>query len=147
MVLLRELVGACRALRSEMGLSPAQRVPLLVAGDRALLHHLERYLPTLAKVSAVDSVDDLPVTDAPIKVVGETALMLHIEVNVAAERERIAKEIARLEAEIAKLEAKLANDKFVDRAPAHVVEQERTRLAVLGATLDQLKSQLARLSG
>jgi valyl-tRNA synthetase len=147
MALLKELVGACRALRSEMGLSPAQRVPLLVAGDPELLRHFAPYLPTLAKVSAVDIVDDLPVTDAPSRVVGETRLMLHIEVDVAAERERIAKEIARLEAEIGKLEPKLANQKFVERAPAQVVEQERTRLAGLHATLDQLSEQLARLSG
>ncbi len=146
MALLRDLVGACRALRSEMGLSPAQRVPLLVAGDPDMLLHFAPYLPALAKVSAVNIVDDLPVTDAPIGVVGDTRLMLHIEVNVAAERERLTKEVARREADIAKLEAKLANESFVSRAPAQVVEQERARLASQSATLEQLKQQLARLS-
>ncbi len=146
MALLRDLVGACRALRSEMGLSPAQRVPLLVAGDPDLLLHFAPYLPALAKVSVVNIVDDLPVTDAPIEVVGDTRLMLHIEVNVAAERERLSKEIARLETEIGRVSTKLANETFVARAPAQVVEQERTRLASLRATLDQLKAQLARLS-
>ena len=72
--------------------------------------------------------------------------MLHIEIDVAAERERIAKEIARLEAEFAKANAKLGNDGFVARAPADVVEQERARLSGFSATLQQLKSQLARLS-
>ena len=147
MALLQDLVGACRALRGEMGLSPAQRVPLLVAGDPDMLMHFAPYLPSLAKVSAVNIVDDLPATDAPVGIVGETRLMLHIEVNVAAERERLAKEIARLETEIAKAAAKLANESFVARAPAHVVEQERTRAAGLQATLEQLKPQLARLSG
>ena len=147
MALLRDLVGACRALRSEMGLSPAQRVPLMVAGDPDLLLHFAPYLPALAKVSAVNIVDDLPVTDAPIEVVGDTRLMLHIEVNVAAERERLAKEVARLETEIGRVSAKLANESFVARAPAQVVEQERARAAGLKTTLDQLKPQLARLSG
>jgi len=147
MALLKDLVGACRALRSKMGLSPAQRVPLLVVGKSDMLLHFAPYLPALAKVSAVNIVDDLPVTDAPIEVVGDTRLMLHIEVDVAAERERLAKDIARIEVELAKTTVKLANGNFVSRAPAAVVTQERTRAAGLEATLEQLKHQLARLSG
>ena len=147
MAVLKNLVGACRALRSAMGLSPAVRVPLLIAGDPDTLKRYAPYLASLAKVSEVTIVDDLPITDAPTEVVGETRMMLHIEVDVVAERERIAKEVARLEGEIAKATAKLANDSFVARAPAQVVEQERTRLAGFAATLEQLKPQLARLSG
>ncbi|MFA5916499.1 MAG: hypothetical protein WC830_23385, partial [Burkholderiales bacterium] len=47
--------------------------------------------------------------------------------------------------EIAKARGKLANSGFVARAPAQVVAQEQERLAAFSVTLDNLKSQLAKL--
>ena len=92
-------------------------------------------------------VDELPATDAPVQIVGEYRLMLHIEVDVAAERERIAKEIARHEGEIAKAQTQ-ARQRGLRRArAAAVVEQERARLAGFSATLDKLREQYARLGG
>jgi valyl-tRNA synthetase len=134
-----------------MGVSPAEKVPLMAvpgtARDRMLLADFAPHLAALARLSGVEIVDELPHTEAPVEVVGETRLMLHIEIDVVAECERLAKEIARLEGEIAKANAKLANESFVARAPAAVVEQERTRLAAITATLDKLRPQLQRLAG
>jgi valyl-tRNA synthetase len=73
--------------------------------------------------------------------------MLDVAVDVAAERERVARDIARHEGEIAKSQAKLANESFVARAPGAVVEQERSRLASTTATLAKLREQYARLGG
>jgi len=77
---------------------------------------------------------------------GSGKVMLHVEIDRAAERERLAKEAARLDGEIAKSEAKLGNASFVERAKAEVVEQEKKRLADFRAKLDDLRSQLARLA-
>ncbi len=62
---------------------------------------------------------------APIKVVDDYRLLLKIEVDVGAERDRLDKEIARLENEIRKAEGKLGNSSFVERASAAVVAQEK----------------------
>ena len=145
---LKAMIYACRNLRGEMNISPAQRLPLVAAGDKAALAVYAPYLAGLAKLAEVQIVDEIGAEElAPVAVAGETRLMLKVEIDVAAERERLGKEIARLEGEIAKAEGKLGNASFVDRAPATVVQQERDRLAGFKATVDKLKPQLAKLGG
>ncbi|TAK45881.1 MAG: valine--tRNA ligase [Betaproteobacteria bacterium] len=145
--LLKQWIDACRNLRSGMGLSPQQKVPLYAAGDAQTVARFAPYLKPkpLAQLSEVHAVKELPPEDAPVAVAGDFRLMLHVEVDVAAERERLAKEIARLEGELTKSRAKLGNASFVERAPAAVVAQERTRLAGFDSTLGQLRSQLQKL--
>ena len=151
---LKALTYACRNLRGEMNVSPAQKIPLVASGDSAACAELADcapYLKALAKLTEIDIVEadafDAVVAKAntPVAVVGTTRLTLKIEIDLAAERERLSKEIARLENEVAKAEAKLANQSFVARAPAQIVEQEKKRLADFGATLEKLRPQLARL--
>ena len=145
-VALKEMVNACRALRGEMNLSPALRIPLLAMGDRQTLADFSPYLMALAKLSHVEIMQDgLPHAEAPVAIIGEFRLMLKIEVNIAAERERLTKEIARIKDETAKAEIKLANKNFVERAPIKVVEQEKERLANFGGMLEKLKDQLRKL--
>ena len=155
---LKALVNACRQLRGELNLSPAQKVPLVAFGDDGTVARFGRYLVPLARLSTVTVADDAPsgsgtgtataddgAADAPVAVVGTTRLVLKVEVDIAAERERLGKEAARLENEIAKAHGKLANENFVARAPAQVLEQEKARLAGFTATLEKVSAQLARL--
>jgi len=146
---LKDLVDACRSLRGEMGLSPAEKVAVMIDGDTDGIgvRGMIPYLKALAKLSDVAIRDKLPESDAPIAVVDRVRVMLDVKVDVAAECERLSKEITRLQNEIAKAQAKLSNEGFVARAPATVVAQERERLAGFNATLAKLKPQFDRLCG
>ncbi|QDX80085.1 valine--tRNA ligase [Denitratisoma sp. DHT3] len=148
---LKQMVNACRSLRGEMNLSPAQKVPLVAAGPSDAVNAYGPYLAALARLSEVaasgEALPEEDASDAPVQIVGDFRLMLKIEIDVAAEKERLAKELARVEGEIVKAEKKLATPSFVERAPAAVVEQEKTRLADFGALADKLRTQLEKLAG
>ena len=139
----KDVVNAGRNLKTEMKLTPQQRVPFYITGapsDASL-----SAVHVLIRPSDIYVVADLPASESPVAVVGAHRIMPHVEVDALAERERLGKEITRVEGEIAKCRAKLANASFVERAPAKVVEQEKQRLAAFEATLAKLREQLQRL--
>ncbi len=142
---LKQSVDACRSLRGEMGISPASRVPLIASGNAEQLSAYAPYLKALAKLEDVSIVAELPEADAPVMLVNDFKLMLKVEIDVAAEKERLSKEITRLQAEISKANSKLNNESFVARAPAAVVEQEKARVAEFSTNAEKLQNQLAKL--
>ncbi|MCK9509504.1 MAG: valine--tRNA ligase, partial [Pigmentiphaga sp.] len=143
---LKAQIDAIRALRGEMSIPPSQKAPLNATGHAETLRRNAPYLAALARLSEVNVVSVLPtLIGAPVQVVGESRLQLHIEVDVDAERARLDKEIIRLETEIGKANGKLGNASFVERAPAAVVEQEKARLAQFTETLDKVREQRQQL--
>ena len=147
---LKALVDACRQLRGEMNVSPATRLPLFAVGDSAFLRSAAPVLQALAKLSEVKVFDQeaawqAAAQAAPVAVVGEARVCLHMEIDVDAERVRLSKEIARIEGELAKVRAKLGNEAFVAKAPPAVIAQENKRLSDFGSTLERLCEQRTRL--
>ena len=151
---LKLLVDACRNLRGEMNVSPATRLPLFVVAqtpaEATFLKTAAPVLQALAKLNEVRVFDDeaawaAAAQAAPVAMVGQARICLHMEVDVDAEKLRLGKEAARLEEQISKAQSKLGNAAFVAKAPAPVLEQERKRVADFAATLAKVQEQLARL--
>ncbi len=147
---LKQLVDACRNLRGEMSVSPATRLPLYVVGDIAFMTQSAPVLQALAKLNEVKVFDDemswqAAAQAAPVAMVGEARICLHMQVDVGAEKIRLGKEITRLEGEIAKANNNLGNEAFVAKAPPKVIEQARARVADFVSTLAKVQEQLARL--
>ena len=147
---LKKLVDMSRALRGEMNVSPATRLPLFVVGDTAFMSDVAPVLKALGKLSEVKVFDGVAAWAAaaqasPVAVVGDARFCLHMEVDVAAEKLRLGKEVTRLDGELVKVNAKLANEAFVAKVPPAVLAQEHKRLADFTDTLGKLREQLLRL--
>jgi valyl-tRNA synthetase len=149
MAVLKEWTVAARNLRSEAKLPPAERVMLYRTADPIVSDPAATAaaISSLARLSGFEKRDPLPESTSPVAVVGGARIMLHKDVDPAAERARLRKESARLEGEIVKAKAELDNASFVERAPAKVVAQRRERLAGFEATLAKVRQQLEKLPG
>ena len=129
-----DLIRAIRARRAEMNVSPSKKAELMIVTDQAGpyqqgLHFIQR----LAYASNVT----FPET-APADVTGLVSVVTHDAtaylplselVDLAAERERIAKELEKAKNGLRITEGKLANEKFVAHAPENVVNAEREKVA------------------
>jgi valyl-tRNA synthetase len=150
---LKQLVDACRALRGELKVSPATRMPLYAwsASEFSWGDGLNAaLLKALGKLSEVKVFDDeeawkQATSGMPVSIVGGTSFSLYVEIDVEAERARLGKEATRLEGELVKVQAKLANEAFVSKVPPAVLAQEQKRLTDFTTTLEKIRDQLARM--
>ena len=149
MTTIQAQIDSIRNLRSEMKLPPSQKMPLLISGPEAECAAAAPYLQQLARLESVTHVEDLQQAAqgsvAPVAIVGDFKLMLKVEIDVKAERERLSKEAARLAGEVKKCQSKLGNERFVSKAPASVVDTEKKRLAEFTALLAKVEEQLSKL--
>lgn len=149
MTTIQAQIDSIRNLRSEMKLPPSQKMPLLISGPEVECAAAAPYLQQLARLESVTHVEDLQQAAqgsvAPVAIVGDFKLMLKVEIDVKAERERLSKEAARLAGEVKKCQSKLGNERFVSKAPASVVDTEKKRLAEFTALLAKVEEQLSKL--
>ena len=147
---LKSMVSALRQIRSELGVSPARQVTLLLqdgnANDVARVARFTSQLKFLNRIERIDTISDDP-PPAAAAIVGTLKLFVPLAglVDLDAERVRLDKELKRVEGELAKSQGKLASDTFVRNAPPAVVEQERQRLADWTAQRDALTTQRTKL--
>jgi len=141
---LKALAFAARNLRGEMNLPPSQKTPLFLEGSSDLAVFVP-YLVPLARLSEVSIVAQLPEDDAPVAMAGSTRLMLKVEIDKAAESARLTKEVAKVAEGVERIRAKLEKPGYTDKAPAHLVEKDKTQLAELEEKLGKLQTQLAKL--
>jgi valyl-tRNA synthetase len=143
--MLMEVVNAARNLRSTMGLAPGAKVPMYLAESAAPLRAHEAAISALARLSELRFVDKLPAEDAPVSITKVGKVMLHVEIDRAAECARLGKELEKIDAEITSARGRLGNESFVAKAPKNVVEEMRQRLADREARQADLRAQLAKL--
>ena len=143
-------ISAIRAVRSEMNVPPAARIPLMVGNaEEATKTRLETHggmISVMARLDAVTLGDEVPKGSVQI-VLDEATLILPLAgvIDVAAEKVRLQKEIAHQMDEVARFDKKLANEKFLAKAPDEVVAEQREKREVAQGELDKLRQALERL--
>ena len=150
---LKGVIVGIRNIRGEMNIPPGKSIPVLLkncdAEDSRRLRENRQFLMTLAKIEDINPLAD---TEEPpmaaTSLVGQMAILVPMAglIDKAAESARLAKEIDKLKAEVSRLEGKLGNPKFVDKAPAAVVEKEREKQAAQQAALEKLEQQLLQIN-
>jgi valyl-tRNA synthetase len=154
MALVMDLVRAIRNARAEHDVKAGHRIAAVIAGgDQAEL--LRQQAPIIAALAHVDparlqiesTLEEKP-ERAVALVVGAVECYLPLAglVDIDAERARLTKELDDVAAQIARLEKLLANEGFLTKAPAHVVDGERTRLADLQERQVRLQARLDELA-
>ena len=135
---VQETIRAVRNLRAEARIAPQQTIPGVTlavhdAAKLALLKECEKQLKLLTKVEAVTFAgegDGKPEKSLASVLDGaQIYLPVGDLLDVEKEMQRLRNDLAKLEKDIEKSKAKLANEKFVERAPAEVIEKEKNTLA------------------
>ena len=139
-----ESIQQIRNLRNAKGLSPKEAFEIFIkAKDQSLYAPFTFLLKKLANVSAIHFVDAQPQGSTLLPVdTDELFVVLNLQVDAVAEREKMEKEIEYLEGFMKSVDAKLSNERFVANAKPELVEKERQKKADAAAKIEILRKSL-----
>ena len=146
---VKSVILGVRRIRAERDIDPKKPVPVLYLGGTPEQH---AWIGTnAARIATVGRVESLAATDrepddAAVTVVGDLTLLVPLAdlIDLRTELRKLDKTLADLDREHSRLARELDNPKFVERAPAEVVEAKRRRLADTESMLATYREQQSR---
>ncbi|XVG95148.1 valine--tRNA ligase [Eubacteriales bacterium KG127] len=143
----QEIIKAIRNIRAEVDAPPSKTLDLYVTDEIAVNINLyERYIREIGninKVVAIESKNDIP-KDVMSQAItgGELFVPLADLIDYKEEEARLSKEKKKLEGEVARVKGKLSNQGFISKAPKHIIEEEKSKLANYEELLEKVSLQL-----
>lgn len=150
----KDLVKGVRNLRTDMDVPPSRKAKIMITSDQRTVRDtfaaVEDAYKTLAGASEIEILSDkagIP-ENAVSVVIPEAVLYLPLEdlVDMEKEKERLVKERERLTKELSRSRGMLSNEKFLSKAPADKVEEEKAKLAKYQQMMDDVESRLAQMN-
>ena len=150
---IKEAVRGIRNVRSEMNVPPSKKAKVFVVTEDAKVADIFKsskvFFSTLGYASEVcvqndkSGIDD----DAVSAVIPKAVIYMPFSelVDIAKEVERLQKEEQRLTKELARVNGMLSNEKFVSKAPASKIEEEKAKKVKYEQMMEQVKTRLAQL--
>jgi len=148
MEFVKEVVTAIRNIRGEMNIPPSKLVEVKLKSKFIQFDQFD-YIDRLARAKSISVNPQMPKPRASASAITNNAeIYIPLEglIDLNVEKQRLQKEITRLEGSLAGVEKKLSNEKFVNGAPAEVVEKERTKQRDWQENLRKLKEILENLN-
>jgi valyl-tRNA synthetase len=146
---LIRFISEVRSVRAEMNVPAGAKMPLIISGaSEETSARVARHEETLMRLARLDKLEFGKPPPGVVQIVlDEATLALPLAgiIDVDAEQKRLKREIDKVDSEIRQLDAKLANEKFVSRAPEHVVDEQRERKSEAEAIAAKLEQALKRL--
>ncbi len=146
-----DFISGIRSIRSQMNIPPKKQLPVLLKDASPVdLQRLEDNRTFLSRLANLESIELLQGTApaASTALVGKMEILIPLEglIDKSAEIQRLKKEIGKLDKAIAQSSGKLANENYLSRAPAKVVQKERDKLTEMENARTQLQQQLDSLT-
>ncbi|MCI2284743.1 valine--tRNA ligase [Colwellia sp. MSW7] len=150
---VKQFIIAIRNIRGEMDIAPSKSLPVLLKNvsesDQRRLAENEQFLSSLAKLESITVLDEGEQGPASASaVVGDLTVLIPMVglIDKEAEIARLDKAIEKLDKDASKTRGKLANENFVSKAPAAVIEKEQAKLSEVESTLTKLRDQKTQIA-
>lgn len=150
---IMELVRGVRNLRSEMDVPPSRKATVIITSSiegvrKAFLDNTDIYSGLCSASNVSVSAGAVEDTENSVSFVMQDAVVylpLNELVDSQKERERLEKEKARLQGELKRSEAMLSNEKFLSKAPADKVKEEKDKLQKYKQMMEDVCERLSKM--
>jgi valyl-tRNA synthetase len=154
MHLVMEVIRSVRNIRAEVNVPLGKKIELLIKPkteeSATYLSRSKSVISRLTNPERFEIAQDLSIPEKAMSAVisgAEIYLPLAGLIDITQEVDRLEKELKKLDGEVERVEKKLANQGFVAKAPAHVIEEEKAKQKDYMEKRDQVRSRIVELKG